>query len=186
MSLYFLFFFQCIKWHCNDELFYQDWLHCISTDHQVSATECCPVWRNILKHWIAASGQIKWCLGRWPLRMPAYTSIVDIQLSAPNETFILDDLKLKELFMRASARAFQQGRVPVRTDFQWGKVPSVAEFQWGSIPAEAMFQLGQSSSQGKVPTRTEIQQGQGSNKGRVPVRFLFIPIKFMHCQTYLL
>ena len=84
-------------------MFYQDWLDCISTDHQVSAIECCSVWRKILKHWIGASGKIKWCLGRWPLRMPAYTSIVDIQLNAPNETFILDDLKLKELFMVASA-----------------------------------------------------------------------------------
>ena len=120
MSLYFFIFFQCIKWHCNDELFYQDWLDCISIDHQVSATECFSVWRNILKHWIGASGQIKWCLGRWPLRMPAYTSIVDIQLSALNETFIPDDLKLKELFMRGSAKEILHGILtPLILRYHW-------------------------------------------------------------------
>ena len=54
--------------------------------------------------------------------MPAYTSIVDIQLSAPNETFIPDELKLKELFMRASARVeFHLGQISSRSRVPVGK-----------------------------------------------------------------
>lgn len=41
---------------------------------------------------------MKQCLGRGPLKLPVYTSIGDIQLSAPKGTFIPDDLKLKEMF----------------------------------------------------------------------------------------
>ena len=93
-----------------------DW---ISID-QVSTAECCSVWRNILKHWISSSGKIKQCLGRQRLWLPAYTSIVDIQLSAPNETFIPDDLKLKELFMRGSARENLHGILtPLILRYHW-------------------------------------------------------------------
>lgn len=100
------------------------WLNWVSTGHQVSAGQCCSIWRNILKHWTSSSEKIKRCLRKGPLRLPAYTSIEDIQLSAPNETFIPDDLKLKELFMRASASP----------KFAWHPNPSDPE-----IPLDSLF-----------------------------------------------
>jgi hypothetical protein len=81
---------------------------------------------NFLKHWTNSSEKIKRCLGRGPLKLPAYTSIGDIQLSAPNETFIPDDLKLKELFMGASARP----------KFAWHPNPSDPK-----IPLDSLFSI---------------------------------------------
>jgi hypothetical protein len=54
----------------------------------------------------------------------AYTSTRDIQLSALDETFILDDLQLKELFVRASTRP----------TFAWNPNPSDPE-----IPLDSLF-----------------------------------------------
>jgi hypothetical protein len=89
-----------IRHHCNL------WLGWISNDHQGSVADCCSVWRIFLKHWTKLSDKIKQHLGRGPLKLLDYTSIGDIQPSALNETFIPNDLKLKELFMGAYASRF--------------------------------------------------------------------------------
>ncbi|GLJ45911.1 hypothetical protein SUGI_0966710 [Cryptomeria japonica] len=80
------------------------WLDWIMSNHVVTEPECYSVWRNILKHWREYPSAIKRLFGKQGLKFPAHTSSGHIQLCEPNETFIPDDLALKELLRKASTK----------------------------------------------------------------------------------
>eukprot|EP01018_Ginkgo_biloba_P017680 Gb_37162 [translate_table: standard] len=102
------------------------WMDWVSSNHQVTKDECCSVWRKIVKHWKNSSARIERHIKRPGLRLPAFTNRGDIQLSTPNETFIPDDLQLRELFKRAS----------IRPKFAWHPDPSDPE-----IPLDLLFSI---------------------------------------------
>ncbi|GLJ45917.1 hypothetical protein SUGI_0966800 [Cryptomeria japonica] len=80
------------------------WLDWIRSNHVVTEPECCSVWRNILKHWRESPSAIKRLLPKQGSKFPAHTSSGHIQICVPHETFIPDDLRLKELFRKASTK----------------------------------------------------------------------------------
>ncbi|KAH9328704.1 hypothetical protein KI387_000812, partial [Taxus chinensis] len=95
------------------------WLHWIVHNHSVTGQECCSVWRNFLMHWSKYSSTIRLHLGTDSLKLPTCTNNGQIELCAPNETFVPDDLRLKELFQIESSR----------TKFAWYPNPSDPQIQ---------------------------------------------------------
>ncbi|GLJ45921.1 hypothetical protein SUGI_0966850 [Cryptomeria japonica] len=116
------------------------WLDWIRSNHVVTECECCSVWRNIVKHWTQSPSAIKGKLGKQGLKFPAHTSGGDIQLCSPNETFIPDDLLLKELFRKVSTEI----------KYAWHPNPSDPE-----IPLDFLFSIYESLGARKISQAVE-------------------------------
>ena len=115
-----------VSLHPSIEDYCNLWMDWIVGNHIVTEWECCLVWRNMLKQWSLSPSDIKGKLGKQGLKIPSHTSDGHIQLSAPNETFIPDDLTLTHLFKTSSTKI----------KFVWYPNPSHPE-----IPLNSLFSM---------------------------------------------
>ncbi|GLJ45914.1 hypothetical protein SUGI_0966750 [Cryptomeria japonica] len=137
-----------VSLHPKIEEYCNLWLDWIRSNHVVTEPECCSVWRNILKHWSESPSTIKRLLRKQGLKFPAHTSSGHIQVCAPNETFIPDDLSLKELFKEASTKV----------KFAWHPNPSDPK-----IPLDLLFSMYESLGARKLSEAVEKKEASVSS-----------------------
>ena len=96
----------------------------VNSRHHILKSKCCLVWKHIIQKWSSSSLNIKqYLVINGFCKVPVCTDNGDIHLCRRDKAFVPDDLQLKDLFKRGSARL----------NFTWKSNPSNAEIPFGCV-----------------------------------------------------